>query len=83
MTSYYCKIYNSYIVFLIENPNIASPKIKNRRKNMEQLLTTIGEFVATEINDVEEVEYVDKAMGYMIYIVLKNGEKVLLSLIKN
>lgn len=50
---------------------------------MEQLLTTIGEFVATEINDVEEVEYVDKAMGYMIYIVLKNGEKVLLSLIKN
>ena len=50
---------------------------------MEQLLTTIGEFVAAEIDDVKDVEYVDKAMGYMFYIVLKNGEKVLLSLIKN
>lgn len=48
---------------------------------MEELLTQIGELVATEIEDVKDVEYVDKEMGYMFYITLKNGKKVLLSLI--
>lgn len=48
---------------------------------MEELLITIGELVATEIDDVENVRYVDKEMGYMFYICLKNGKKVLLSLI--
>lgn len=50
---------------------------------MEQLLTKIGELVATEIDDVQEVQYVDKDMGYMFYIILENGEKILLSLIKD
>jgi len=48
---------------------------------MEELLTQIGELVATEIEDVKDVEYVDKEMGYMFYITLKDGKKVLLSLI--
>ncbi len=48
---------------------------------MEKLLTTIGELVSTEIDDVEGVEYVDKEMGYMFYITLKNGKKILLSLV--
>ena len=48
---------------------------------MEKLLTQIGELVATEIDDVTNVEYVDKEMGYMFYITLKDGKKVLLSLI--
>ncbi len=48
---------------------------------MEKLLTQIGELVATEIDDVANVEYVDKEMGYMFYITLKDGKKVLLSLI--
>ncbi len=48
---------------------------------MEELLTKIGELVATEIDDVIDVEYVDKEMGYMFYLTLKDGKKVLLSLI--
>ena len=48
---------------------------------MEELLTQIGELVATEIEDVKDVEYVDKEMGYMFYITLKDEKKVLLSLI--
>lgn len=47
---------------------------------MEDLLIKIGELVATEIDDVNEIVYLDKEMGYMFYICLKNGEKVLLSL---
>ena len=48
---------------------------------MEDLLITIGELVSTEVEDVDSVQYVDKDMGYMFYINLKNGKKVLLSLI--
>ena len=48
---------------------------------MENLLVTIGELVATEIEEVESVHYLDKAMGNMFYIYLKDGRKVLLSLI--
>ena len=48
---------------------------------MEELLTKIVELVATEIDDVIDVEYVDKEMGYMFYLTLKDGKKVLLSLI--
>ena len=48
---------------------------------MEELLTKIGELVATEIEDVQKVEYVDKELGYMFYITLQDGRKVLLSLI--
>lgn len=48
---------------------------------MEQLLTKIGELVSMEIDEVENVEYLDKEMGYMFYIHLTDGRKVLLSLV--
>ena len=48
---------------------------------MEQLLTKIGELIMTQIDEVKDIEYVDKEMGYMFYINMKDGEKVLLSLI--
>ena len=48
---------------------------------MEQLLTKIGELVSMEIDEVENVEYLDKEMGYMFYINLEDGRKVLLSLV--
>lgn len=50
---------------------------------MENILTKIGELVATEISEVKEVNYVDKEMGYMFYIILNDGRKVLLSLIES
>ena len=48
---------------------------------MEELLVKIGELVATEIDEVRDVHYVDKKLGNMFYIELIDGRKVLLSLI--
>lgn len=48
---------------------------------MQTLLEKIGELVSSQIDDVESVEYVDEEMGYMFYITLTGGKKVLLSLI--
>lgn len=48
---------------------------------MEQLLIKIGELVSMEIDEVKDVEYLDKEMGYMFYINLEDGRKVLLSLV--
>lgn len=48
---------------------------------MEELLTKIGELVSMEIDEVKDVEYLDKEMGYMFYINLEDGRKVLLSLV--
>ncbi len=50
---------------------------------MEELLTKIGELVATEMEEVKGVKYVDKQMGYMFYIVLNDNRRVLLSLIES
>lgn len=50
---------------------------------MEQLLTKIGELVSMEIDEVKDVEYLDKEMGYMFYINLEDGRKVLLSLVES
>ena len=50
---------------------------------MEELLTKIGELVATEMEEVKDVKYVDKQMVYMFYIVLNDNRKVLLSLIES
>lgn len=47
---------------------------------MEELLTKIGELISVEIDEVRGVEYVDRQMGYMFYITLTDGKKVLLSL---
>ena len=49
---------------------------------MEELLTKIGELISMEIDEVKDVvEYLDKEMGYMFYINLTDGRKILLSLI--
>lgn len=48
---------------------------------MEELLTKIGELISMELDEVKEVEYLDKEMGYMFYINLTDGRKILLSLI--
>ena len=48
---------------------------------MEQLLEKIGELVSMEIDDVADVKYLDRELGYMFYIILKDGNKVLLSLL--
>lgn len=48
---------------------------------MEQLLTKIGELISMEIDEVKDIEYLDEEMGYMFYINLKDGRKILLSLI--
>lgn len=48
---------------------------------MEELLTKIGELISMEIDEVKDVEYLDKEMGYMFYINLIDGRKILLSLI--
>ncbi len=47
---------------------------------MENLLVKIGELIATEMDNVADVEYVDKETGYMFYITLNCGNKILLSL---
>lgn len=47
---------------------------------MEEMLVKIGELVATEIDVVEDVQYVDKALGYMFYITTQDGNKMLLTL---
>ena len=57
--------------------------IKKEKVKMEELLTKIGELVSTEMEEVKDVEYVDKQMGYMFYIVLNDNRRVLLSLIES
>ena len=57
--------------------------IKKEKVKMEELLTKIGELVATEMEEVKDVKYVDKQMEYMFYIVLNDNRKVLLSLIES
>ena len=57
--------------------------VKKEKVKMEELLTKIGELVATEMEEVKEAKYVDKQMGYMFYIVLNDNRRVLLSLIES
>lgn len=49
---------------------------------MEDLLVSIGEYVATEIESVKEVIYFDKELGCMFYIDTNDGKRYLLSLIE-
>ena len=63
-----------------KNTNVSAHNAQ-RSTDMEDLLVTIGELISTEINQVKDIEYVDKDMGYMFYINLQNGHKILLSLI--
>ncbi len=48
---------------------------------MEELLVKLGELVSTEIDEVEDIKYLDPEMGYMFYINMKDGRKILLSLV--
>ena len=48
---------------------------------MEELLVSIGEYVATEIESVKEVIYLDKKLGCMFYIDTNDGKRYLLLLI--
>lgn len=57
--------------------------IKKEKVKMEELLTKIGELVSTEMEEVKDVKYVDKQMGYMFYKVLNDNRRVLLSLIES
>lgn len=45
------------------------------------IVDKIGELISMEIDEVKDVEYLDEEMGYMFYINLKDGRKILLSLI--
>jgi len=40
---------------------------------MEQLLEKIGKLVSMEIDNVADVKYLDRELGYMFYIILKDG----------
>ncbi len=47
----------------------------------EFMLTKIGDYVATEIEEVATVNYLDKEMGYMFVINTNDGKEMILSLI--
>ncbi len=49
---------------------------------MEELFISIGEVVATEIESVKEVTYLEKAMGCVCYIDVNDGKRYILSLIE-
>ena len=40
---------------------------------MEQLLEKIGKLVSMEIDNVADVKNLDRELGYMFYIILKDG----------
>lgn len=48
---------------------------------MRELLCKIAKLIECEIDDVEKIEFVDERMGDMCYIFMKDGKRVLLSLI--
>lgn len=48
---------------------------------MEKLLTSIGEFCATEIEETQSITYLEKDLGYSFIITTKDGNRILLSLI--
>lgn len=69
--------------FLLTILILLSYYIKKREVSiMEEMLISIGEFVATEIDDVKDVIYLDKSIGCMFYIDVKGGKRYLLSLIE-
>lgn len=55
---------------------------KQEVKIMEELFVSIGEYVATEIENVKDVLYVDRSLGCMFYIDTNDGKRYLLSLIE-
>lgn len=55
---------------------------KQEVKIMEELFVSIGKYVATEIENVKDVLYVDRSLGCMFYIDTNDGKRYLLSLIE-
>lgn len=49
---------------------------------MEDFLIKVGELVFTEFDEVEDIKYVDKQLGYMFILEMKGGDRVLVSLTK-
>lgn len=49
---------------------------------MEELFISIGELVATEIESVKDVLYIDKSLGCVCYIDVNDGKRYILSLIE-
>ncbi len=48
---------------------------------MENLFTKIGETILMEIEEIDNVEYLNKELGCYMMITMKNGERYVLSLI--
>lgn len=48
---------------------------------MEELLIEIGELIAMEIEEVQDIHYLDREMGYTCMLTLKDGKQVVLSLL--
>lgn len=49
---------------------------------MEELLVKLGELAFTELDEAEDIRYLDREMGYMFVLKLKGGDNVLISLSK-
>lgn len=47
---------------------------------MENILTLIGEVIATEVDGVDDINYVRPDSGYKFYVTMKDGTKFMLSL---
>ncbi len=48
---------------------------------MEELLTKLGEVISLEMDEVEDITYLEKEMGYSMVLKLKDGKNVVLSII--
>lgn len=47
---------------------------------MTELLKRIGNLISDKMDDVQDVVYLDEALGAMCYIVMSDGRKLLLML---
>ena len=47
---------------------------------MTELLKRIGDLISTAIDEVDDVVFLDDAMGAMCYLVMSDGRKLLLML---
>lgn len=50
---------------------------------MEKLFVKIGETLMMEIEEIENVEYLNKNLGCYMMITMKNGEKYILNMLKS
>ncbi len=48
---------------------------------IEALMARLAEFVSSQIDEVDGVTLLDKEMGSMMYIDLRSGKRVLLTLV--